>query len=57
MRCSAAGVALEPGFSDELLKFFGVFLVLALREKKTQVFDMFVTFTFFITMSMVCAHH
>jgi len=55
--CSAAGVALEPGLANELLKFFGVFLVLTLREKKTQVFDMFITFTFFITMSMVCAHH
>ena len=49
-------MALELGFFKKDLEFFGILFVVAVREKKTQVFDVFVTFTVLI-MRMLCTHH
>ena len=48
-------MALELGFFKKDLEFFGILFVVAVREKKTQVFDVFVTFTVLI-MRMLCTH-
>ena len=56
MCCSAAGVALKLGFFKQFLEFSRVFLIKAFGEKKTQVFDMFITFTVLIAVCMLCAH-
>lgn len=55
MCCSAARMTLKQGFFNKVLKLVGIFLVVPIREKKTQVFDMFITFTFLV-VAMFFAH-